>query len=111
MNVYLQNGNFLQGLNYSTNTVVSLDCSPNYLVSLDVSGNVAVNTYSNVSLSKLAAWIIAIIVVGAVLCFGGVGVLIWCCCRRRKLSLQVNLNTTGKELMVQDNISYKHQMN
>lgn len=110
MYVYLQNGNILQTLNYSRNTVASLDCSPNYLVSLDTSGYIAVNDYSNVSLSKLAAWLIAIIVVCAVLCCGGIGVLIWCCCRKRKTGLEVSLNTTGKELNVQDSISYKHQM-
>ena len=96
MYVYLQNGNLFQKLNYSKNTVASLDCSANYLVTLDISGNVSVNTYSGIDLKNLAAYAIAIIVVSAVLFCGGIGLLIWCCCRKRKAGLEVSSNTTGK---------------
>lgn len=102
MNVYLQNGNFLQTLNYSKNTVTYVDCSSNYLVSLDANGYVAIDQFVDIDIKKLAAWVIAIIVVFSVLCCAGILLLIYCCWRRRQQAILLN-NTSGKELMFANN--------
>ena len=94
INVYNSNGNFQQSLDYPKSSLLSVDCTSNYLVALDNSNNLWINGY--IDLNKLAAWIIAIIVVFSVLFCGGIALVIFCCCRRRRLVLQVSLDTTGK---------------
>jgi len=102
MNVYLSSGNFLQTLNYSKNTVTYVDCSSSYLVSLDANGYVAIDQFVDIDLNKIAAWVIAIIVVFSVLCFAGILLLICCCWRRRQQAIILS-NTSGKELMFANN--------